>query len=199
LAAIAKERGTPLLAVSGAVIGKLSDSVSPQPVVAVLGKSATALADLKLSADSFVLILDGLKDPGNVGTIIRTAAAAGIDAVILAANCADLFSPKTLRATMGAIFHLPVVTGDTSDNIAAWLKSHSFRLLAACAQSEPAIYQTDFSGRVAVALGSEAQGVGDVFLRAAEQRVSIPMPGRAESLNVAVAAALFIYQARGRG
>ena len=189
--------GVPLVKVSGAIIRKISDTKTPQPVVAVFAKFSFALGDIPLRGDSFVLVADALKDPGNLGAIIRTADAAGIDAVILAENCADLFSPKTLRAAMGSPFHLPVLAGLANADILAWLRVNSFAVFAADHRAARTIYQTDFSGRAAVVLGSEAQGVGDFFARAAGQKVSIPMKGRAESLNAAVAAALFIYQARG--
>jgi TrmH family RNA methyltransferase len=188
-----------LFAVSGAIIRKLSDTKTPQPVVAVFDKFSFALEDIPLHGESFVIVADALKDPGNLGAIIRTADAAGIDAVILAENCADLFSPKTLRAAMGSAFHLPVLEGCANTDILAWLRAQAFTVFAAAPRAARTIYQTDFSGRAAVVLGSEAQGVGDFFAQAAKHKVSVPMKGRAESLNAAAAAALFIYQARGGG
>ncbi|MDR3349990.1 MAG: RNA methyltransferase [Acidaminococcales bacterium] len=191
--------GTDLLAVSGGIIRKLSDTKTPQPIVAVFDKFSFALRDIPLHGESFVIVADGLKDPGNLGAIIRTADAAGIDAVILAENCVDLFAPKTLRAAMGSAFHLPVLAGFANTDILAWLRAQAFAIFAAVPRAAQTVYQADFSGRAAVVLGSETQGVNDFFAQAAAHTVSIPMKGRAESLNAAVAAALFIYKARGGG
>jgi TrmH family RNA methyltransferase len=191
--------GIALCKVPGAIIRKLSDSKTPQPIVAVFAKFSFGLKDVALHGGSFVIVADALKDPGNLGAIIRTADAAGIEAVILAENCADLFSPKTLRAAMGSAFHLPVLAGLANADILSWLRAESFAVFAADSRAGKTLYQADFSGRAAVVLGSEAEGVGDFFAQAAGQKVSIPMKGRAESLNVAAAAALFIYRARGGG
>ncbi|WP_025707381.1 TrmH family RNA methyltransferase, partial [Paenibacillus graminis] len=108
-------QGMEVIGVSAAVIAKCSSTGTPQPVFAIVRKEQQGLEAILGKPDSWVMVLDGVQDPGNVGTIIRSADAAGADGVILGKGCADLYNPKTIRSTMGSMFHLPVVEGDLSD------------------------------------------------------------------------------------
>lgn len=139
------------------------------------------------------LVLDGVQDPGNVGTVIRTANALGIDAVILTGPCADLYQPKTVRATMGAIFRQTVLTVGT-ELLAEFLKEHGLRLYgAALSESAEDIRRCDLK-HCAVAIGSEGQGLSDALLSLCERQIIIPMRPDSESLNAAVAAALVMWE-----
>lgn len=193
---IAEEQDIDLFYVRGAIIEKISDTVSPQPVVAVLDSFSCGFSDIVVKEKALVMILDGINDPGNLGTIIRTADAAGIDAVVLNPNCSDLFSPKTLRSAMGSVFNLPVITGADDDDIVKWLKNERFAIITSAADADISIKDMVLSVRSAIVMGSEAHGVNDFFLQNADMNVSIPIYGKAESLNVAAAAAIFLYKAK---
>ena len=194
---IAKKQGTALFQVPQSIINRLSDSKTPQPIVAVLEDFSCKLSEIQLPGNAMVLVLDGINDPGNLGTIIRTADAFGIEGVILNQSCADIFSPKTLRATMGSLFHLPVIVNMPNQAIVTWLQENSFQIAASAADAQLTMQEANFSSRTALIMGSEAHGVSDYFFKQANFKVSIPMKGRAESLNVAIATALLLYSVRG--
>lgn len=140
-----------------------------------------------------VLILDGLQDPGNLGTILRTADAFAVDAVILAEGCTDATAPKVVRATMGAIFRLPIVQMSLKESIAV-LRQHSMPIYAA-ALTEDAVAVGNISlQRSAVIIGSEGHGVSQTALEQADAHIILPMKGRAESLNAGVAAAILMWE-----
>ncbi len=140
-----------------------------------------------------VLVLDGIREPGNLGAILRTAAAAGVSLVILAPGCADPYNPKALRAGMGAHFQLPLVE-------ASWKEisgfCHDLRTLAASASGECAYTDVDWRDAWALILGNEARGLSAPAQRLAQRRISIPMAAEVESLNVASAAAVILFEAR---
>ena len=146
------------------------------------------------SPGTFCLLLDGVQDPGNVGTMIRTAAAAGVDQVVLSPQCAFAWSPKALRAGQGAHF-LTVLVEDT--DLPAWsarFRAAGGRVVATVAAGAPSVFDSDLSGRIAIAIGSEGQGLSASLLAAADQRVTIPMATGSESLNAAAAAAVLLYE-----
>ena len=144
-----------------------------------------------------VIVLENLQDPGNVGTVIRTANAFGMDAVVLVGNCADLYNPKTVRASMGAIFRQRVVQTDMQ-GLEELLKANSLRLCgAALSDSAKEIGSTELKS-TAVAIGSEGQGLSREFLSRCDGQLIIPMEEHSESLNAAVAAAIVMWEMRGK-
>ncbi len=185
-----------LINVTDDIIQKISDTVTAQPVVAVMQLFKTDFSDIKLQKDSFIIVLDDVKDPGNLGTIIRTADACAASAVVLTKECTDIFSPKVIRATMGSVFHLPIITAGSKDEIADYLRQTGFKIFTTAADGEKNLYKTEFSGRLAAVMGSEASGVSDFFCKKADFSISIPILGKAESLNVAVALALVAYRVK---
>ncbi len=186
--------GVEWIAVSDAVIGKCSDTKTPQPVFAVVRKGSGALQPLLDIAGGLVVVLDGVQDPGNVGTIIRTADAVGADGVIVGAGCADIYGPKVLRATMGSLFHLPVVHGKL-DELLPQAKARGIRLAGTSLQAAVNCYAYDFTGPVWLLFGSEGGGLSDEVRDLMDDGLIIPMRGRAESLNVAMAASVLLYEA----
>lgn len=156
--------------------------------------SAKVLSEA-LSYDSFVVVLDKLQDPGNVGTIIRTAHAGGADCVFLSDDCVDLYNPKTLRASMGSVFHVPVISGGSAADIVLRLKERGFATIASHLDGDRSMFNGDFSGKVAIVIGNEGNGISDEVTALCDYLVKIPMPGGAESLNASVAAGLLIYEA----
>jgi TrmH family RNA methyltransferase len=141
---------------------------------------------------TFALVLDGLRDPGNLGTILRTADAAGVQAVFLAPGTVDAYNPKVVRAAMGAHFHVPLVAAGWTA-LAGRLRGLSLWL--AEARQGLAYDQVDWRQPSALIIGAEAAGPGDAARRLAPKQVSIPMPGQAESLNAAVAAGIILFEA----
>jgi TrmH family RNA methyltransferase len=174
--------------VSPSVMKSASDTQTPQGLLAVV-----AQRDLPLpTALDFVLVLDALRDPGNLGTVLRTAAAAGVQGVILAPGSADPFSPKVLRSAMGAHFHLPIRLLDW-EAIQALLEPGMKIYLSDVAGSLP-YTQADFRSPAALIIGGEAQGAGIEAQRLAGERIHIPMAPAVESLNAAVAAAILMFE-----
>ena len=173
------------------LLKSLCDTQTPQGVLFL-----TELPDLtppeRPEGDRF-LVLDGLQDPGNVGTIWRTADALGADGLILVNHCADPFSPKTVRATMGACFRLPVWETEAAA-LPGLLARSGLPLYAAALREDTVDLKTAHLGRCAVAIGSEGRGVSPELLEMSEKTVKIPMRERCESLNAAVAAAIVLWE-----
>ena len=148
-----------------------------------------------VAPDEKILMLEGLQDPGNLGTIFRTAEAAGISRIILDRNCVDVFSPKVVRATMGSVFRVPFAVCEDLPALAGRLSALGWKTFAACLGADTDYREADYSGACAVLIGNEGNGLTDAAVAAATGRVIIPMRGQIESLNAAVAAALLMYEA----
>ncbi|MDR1831152.1 MAG: RNA methyltransferase [Fusobacteriaceae bacterium] len=144
----------------------------------------------------FCVVLDGVGDPGNLGTILRTLDATGFEDVLLSEDCVDIYNEKVIRSTMGSIFRIRFRRMDRA-SIAETLKSKGYKLMATAISPEAVDYdEVDYSGKVALILGNEGSGVSEELLQSADIRVKIPMYGQAESLNVAVACGVLLYRAR---
>jgi len=194
LVAEAQARGIPVRRTVQRVVDAISQVETPPPVVAVVGRTPAALLPLLDRRDLLLLIVDRVADPGNLGTIIRTADAAGATAVALLPGTVDATNPKAVRATMGSLFHLPVVE-EPAEPLRAALRARGVRLLVADPRGSVDFREADYRHPVAVVVGSEAEGVAREWREGADAVVRIPIYGRAESLNVAVAAALMLYAA----
>ena len=192
-------QGMEVIGVTSAIISKCSSTNTPQPVFAIVRKEQHGVEAILSKTDSLVIVLDGVQDPGNVGTIIRSADAAGADGVILGRGCADLYNPKTIRSTMGSMFHLPVVEGDLSDILPQAADRGAF-LVSTSLQGEESCYQHDFHGSQWLLIGSEGKGISAETAQLVDKSIIIPMAGRAESLNAAMAATILLFEAmRQRG
>jgi len=188
-----KKITAPVFEVSGQILKKITDTETPQGIVAVAGYELGTLNTLSFKAAPLLVVLDAIQDPGNLGTIIRTADAAGADAVILMPGSCDAFMPKVIRATAGSIFNLPVVYAEP-DTLSDWLGEKKIPLSVTAADAGKTVFETDLRGGIAVAFGNEAHGVSDQLRRAADLSFSIPILGSAESLNVATSAAICLYE-----
>jgi len=186
--------GAQWIGVSAAVIAKCSDTKTPQPVFAVVRKQKAAVEKLLAQKSSLVIVLDGVQDPGNVGTIIRTADAAGADGVIVGRGSADIYNPKTIRSTMGSVFHLPVVEGDLTELLPKAKKSGA-RIVSTSLQATATCYEYDFTGPSWLLMGNEAKGVSEAARQLVDDALIIPMKGQAESLNVAMASTVMLFEA----
>ena len=175
------------------VIERVADTVHPQPVLAVVG---FAPAPLDVVRDrSSVMVLVDVRDPGNAGTMIRTADAAGIGAVIHCDGSVDPSNPKTVRASAGSVFHLPVVSGGDAGSVVDALQRWEFMTVGTAVRDGVDYARFDWRRRVALVFGNEASGLDDALIGRLDARVSIPMVGRAESLNVAVSASVLCFEA----
>jgi TrmH family RNA methyltransferase len=142
----------------------------------------------------FIVLLDSIQDPGNMGTIIRTADAAGFDGVIALNGCVDIYNPKVLRATMGSIFHIAIADHADMAETMSMIRKNGLKTFAAHLRGDKSIYEADMCAGGVILIGNEANGLSDELTLCADELVKIPMPGKAESLNASIASALFMYE-----
>lgn len=180
--------------VADKVFVSVAETVTPQGVLAVVRMPEYSLEEMVENAGTLVLLED-LRDPGNLGTILRTAEAAGVSGVILSKESVDAYNPKVIRSTMGAICRVPFLYAEDFLETLQQLKEKQVRILAAHLKGKQSFDAADYSGKVGILIGNEANGLSDAAAELAEEKVRIPMAGSAESLNAAVAAALLMYEA----
>ena len=192
----AEKSGAEIIRVSDRIFASLTGTVTPQGIGAVVNRPDQPEPESLFREAGRLLVLENVQDPGNIGTCIRTADAFSFDGVICTGECADVYNPKVLRSTVGSLFHIPVIQ----------YRHGIFRLVAAVRNAGIKVYgadprgsvsSTDVSfgeGRVAVVIGNEANGLSAAAKETADGLVRIPMPGRAESLNAAIAASILMYQ-----
>ena len=152
------------------------------------------LEDLSLPERALVMVLERVEKPGNLGAVLRSADAAGADAVIVCDPLTDLWNPNLIRASIGAIFTVPCVSCSSQEAI-AWLKAHGIRILTAQLQDSSLYYDTDMRCGIALVMGTEATGLTDQWRQAADAHIRIPMLGALDSLNVSVSAAILLFEA----
>ena len=230
-AALSRLPETEAVPVSDSVFQHLSDTQSPQGVLAVVRQmqyeqkdlmasnvsrtktppvnaSETKMPPVKASETKtppdcdperktpLIVVLESLQDPGNLGTIIRTAEAAGASGILLGKGCADIYNPKVTRSTMGSIFRVPFVYADDLQGAVINLKECGIRILAAHLEGSVGLYEESFEGPTAILIGNESRGLSDETAALADRAVRIPMSGSVESLNAAVAAAVCMFEAK---
>ncbi len=193
LAADARSRGVRVVDLDVGVLQRIADAQSPQGVLAAIRFVPRALPDV--SARGITVVLHDVRDPGNAGTIIRTADAAGATAVIISGHSVDPYNPKTLRATAGSIFHLPVVVASTLEEVTHWAKHAGAVTMATVVRDGTSYRDLDLGGDVVVVFGNEGDGLSEDDIANCDERLSIPMAGRNESLNVSVAAGVVLFAA----
>ncbi len=183
--------------VSDNIYAKLSDTKSPQGLMLIVKQNSVDMEELnhRVKENSFFLVLDRLQDPGNIGTIIRTADAMGADGIICLNGTADVFSPKVVRSAMGSLFNLPICIKASEENLSEFALKNNLKVYASALEKEAkAVWDIDYKKSCIVILGNEANGVSDSLLKLSDEKIYIPMKGNAESLNVANAAAMIIYE-----
>ncbi len=184
----------PVYGIDEKALSKALDPVRPQPVAAVCKLVPSPLERLHVQERCLLVVCDALKEPGNLGAVIRTSAAGAADAVLVGPDTVDSYSPKCVRATAGALFRLPVVEVGSAEEIIAFLQGKCFTVFEAALEGENLFTIERFPERTAVILGSEAEGVSSTFTRPAGRKLAVPMTGGVESLNVAVAAGVILYE-----
>lgn len=169
----------------------LTDVVNPQGILAVVGKSNP---DKKIDyTEDIIVVLDCVQDPGNLGTILRTIDSIGLKQVVLSKGCGDIYNPKVVRSTMGAIFRVNVIEADNILENIVDFKKHKFEILATSLENSKSIYDIDYDKKVIV-IGNEGNGVSKDILEKADQKIKIPMLGKTESLNASVATGIVLYE-----
>ena len=176
------------------VYGKIAYRDSTEGVVAVMRMRHTALEDLQLSDRPLVVVLESVEKPGNLGAVLRSADAAGADAVIVCDPLTDLYNPNLIRASIGALFTVPTVAV-SSEACIRFLKERGIRILTAQLQDSELYYDTDMTCGTAIVMGTEATGLTNQWREAADAHIRIPMLGQLDSLNVSVSAAILLFEA----
>ena len=177
-----------LIQMNEALLKQLCSTENPQGIVGVIN-----MQNKELKSGELVVLVDKVQDPGNMGTIIRTAHAAGAAGIVMTKGTVDIYNDKTLRSTMGSIFYIPIVEDDSLDLVKS-LKKEGYKLVVSSLQGKNNFVEENLQGKVMIAVGNEGNGVSDEVYDIADIKVKIPMPGEAESLNVAVATSIMIYE-----
>lgn len=176
------------------VYEKIAYRGSTEGIVAEIRTKRLSLNDLKLKSNPLIVVLESVEKPGNLGAILRSADAAGVDAVIVCDPLTDLYNPNLIRSSIGAIFTVPCIACSTDECI-AFLKQHGITILTAQLQDSHLYYDTDMRRGTAIIMGTEATGLTPAWRKAADAHIRIPMLGKLDSLNVSVSAAILMYEA----
>ncbi|MEO1543210.1 MAG: RNA methyltransferase [Pseudomonadota bacterium] len=193
----AQQSDAECLTVNAAVLGKLAAKDNPQSVLGVFKQRWAGLPAPETVAETETwLVLEEVRDPGNLGTIIRTSDAVGVSGIILVGNCCDPYSREALRATMGSVFAVPLVRTDQGAFL-SWREDWAGDVVGLHLEGAEDFRKADYAGPQLIVMGSEGPGLSDAISAACSKRVKIPMSGKLDSLNLAVATALTLYQVRG--
>jgi RNA methyltransferase, TrmH family len=192
--ALLDQRGMPVYDVTDAVAATLCDTKTAQGIFCIVEMPTDRLSLKTVKKTGVYLLLEDIQDPGNLGTMLRTAEATGIDGVVLSAGCTDLYSPKVVRASMGALFRLPFIAGVSLPETIGAMRTAGIRVFAALAAGGEDTLTADLSGGVAVVIGNEGNGLSPGCVAACSSAVTVRMRGRAESLNAAAAATILIWE-----
>lgn len=173
------------------IMEKISETKTPQGLLAV-----AKISDAELPANARrILILDNLQDPGNLGTIIRTADATSFDAIIISKNSVDLYSPKVVRSTMGSLFHLPIITNADLEKEILNLKEKNFTIYMSLLDNDSRnLFEEQLKSPLAIVIGNEGNGISPELIPYGDIKLKIPMLGKAESLNASIAASILMYE-----
>jgi TrmH family RNA methyltransferase len=194
LIAQAEAAGAAVFELSRDAFAKVAYRERPDGLLAVAPQWRRTLDDLATGPEPFLLVVEAIEKPGNLGTILRSADAAGCDAVIVCDPVTDIFNPNVVRASTGVLFSVPLVV-DTGERVLAWLRARGVRTVATTPAAERIYSDADLRGPLAIVMGSEQYGLSEFWLRQADLPVRIPMAGQADSLNVAMATIVTLFEA----
>jgi TrmH family RNA methyltransferase len=191
----AQRKRVQVVLMAPALFEEISGTETPQGVIAAVRQpQAERLERLKIPTVATALVLEGLQDPSNVGAVVRVADAVGALAVLYTKGTADPYAPKAVRASAGILLHVPVVPVNSVSEAVNWLKANEFQIVGTVLEGGESVFEAEFGDRVAVLIGNEARGLSEEAKRSVDLSVTIPMVGKAESLNVAVAAGIVLYE-----
>ena len=183
-----------VFSVSKDVYSKIACRETTEGVVALIRYRSLRLEDLELPDNPLVAVLESVEKPGNLGAVLRSADASGVDAVLVCDPLTDIYNPNLIRASLGGVFTVPCVPCASEEAI-RFLKSRGIRILTAQLQDSELYYDCDMKGGTAIVMGTESTGLTDVWRKAADAHIRIPMLGRLDSLNVSVSAAVLLFEA----
>ena len=184
-----------VLRLTNKLFKEVSDTVNSQGIIAVVKQIEISLEDIVLDINPFIVVLNGVQDPGNLGTIIRTSAAVGATAVLLTKGTVDLYNSKVIRSTMGSLFQVPIVSGLDDEVTVKWLIHNRINIIVADIDSEEYYYSVNLKRPFALVIGNENSGLNEIWRMADCNRIKIPILGATESLNASVAAGIILYDA----
>ena len=187
--------GPPLVRMSEDAFNKAAYREGPDGIIAIAKQQSHSIQELDLPAAPLLLVLEGIEKPGNLGAILRSADGAGADAVILVDCVLDLYNPNAIRSSQGLVFALPIICTEQA-YLSEWLTKHQIQTVATTPDTKNLHWDIDYKKPTALLFGSESDGLTDFWLRHANERIRISMAGRADSLNVAAAAAVCLYEAK---
>lgn len=182
--------------VSDAVFDAISDTKTPQGIICLVKQFHYCLSDLTAAPVPLCMVLENLQDPGNLGTIFRTAEGAGVTGILLTRDCVDLYNPKVIRSTMGSIYRMPFFYTENLREVLTNWKEKGMNLYAAHLKGKNTYDQENYQKPSAFLIGNESQGLTDETAKLANHYIRIPMSGQVESLNAAIASAILMYEAR---
>ena len=191
---IASKCNCPYMEIPQHLYDKVAYRGGTEGVIAELHCKEMSLENLQLKQNPLVVVLEAVEKPGNLGAVLRSADASGVDAVIVCDPLTDMYNPNLIRSSIGAIFTVPVATASSEDTI-KWLKSNGIKIYTAQLQDSEWYYDTDLTGGTAIVMGPEATGLTDAWRKAADAHIKIPMLGKLDSLNVSVSAAILMFEA----
>ncbi|MCQ2183152.1 MAG: RNA methyltransferase [Bacteroidales bacterium] len=186
--------GSKIFETSREIYRKAAYREGTEGVIAEVRAKETTLSDLKLKENPLIAVLESVEKPGNLGAVLRSADAAGADAVLICDPLTDLYNPNLIRSSIGAVFTVPCVACSSSDAI-SWLKENGIRILTAQLQDSSWYYDTDMKHGTAIVIGTESKGLTEAWRQAADAHIRIPMLGRLDSLNASVSAAILLFEA----
>lgn len=185
----------PYETVSDNVFAQMSDTRTPQGILAVIKMAEYGIGDIIAHDNGLYVIVENLQDPGNLGTIIRMSEAAGVDGIIMSPNTVDIYNPKTIRSTMGSLYRVPFVYADDFAGTLKQMKSKGVELYAAHLEGSVEYTEPDYTKASAFVIGNEGNGLTDAVTNICSNRIRIPMAGKVESLNAAIAASVLTFEA----
>jgi TrmH family RNA methyltransferase len=194
LVALAERRGAAVVELGASAFRSISSATRPDGLLAVARRWPTTLSSVVLDGCPLLLVAEGIERPGNLGTLVRSACSSGATGLLACDGRTDVFHPDAVRGSVGTLFHLPVAECTGSDAV-PWLRAHGVRIVVATPDAPRRCWDAGLRGPVAVVVGSERHGVSRRWRDAADELVSIPMPGSSDSLNVAVAAGIVLFEA----
>jgi RNA methyltransferase, TrmH family len=190
----ARQAGSETLECSAEVFLKMAYRDRPEGLLALGPQIRRPLSELSLPPDPFLVVAESIEKPGNLGSILRSADGAGVQALIVCDRCTDINNPNVVRASIGTLFSMPVVEASSEETL-RWLKERSIRVIAASPHSDKEFYDADLTRGVAIVVGTEQYGLSPLWMDGADETVRIPMLGQGDSLNVASATTILLYEA----
>ena len=184
----------PVEILSDKVFSHVSDTKTPQGILSIVRQKDTSLSEILKVENPYLMILDNLQDPGNLGTIVRTAEGAGVTGIILSHDCVDIYNPKTIRSTMGSVYRMPFLYVEDMDQILKQLKEEGIKTYAAHLQGKNCYDEENYKNGCAFLIGNEGNGLRQEIADQADVWIRIPMHGQVESLNAAIAASVLMFE-----